>query len=244
MPAAGTTSTGSTAMPTDAMTLLRLQNWLSPAFPTGGYAYSHGLEFAVEVGLVREREGLTDWLDAVLRLGAGRLDAVFLAQAWHAVGARDDFLLREVAALAQAMRGSAELGLESGQQGAAFLATVAQAWPAPKLARARRLLAGAGIAETLPVAVGIAAAAHGLDRRATTVAYLQAFAANLMQAALRLLPLGQTDGQHVMAALEPAVLASAAEALAMALDDAGSATATVDWCAMRHETQYTRLFRS
>jgi urease accessory protein len=228
-------------MSTEALALLRLQSWLSPSFPTGGYAYSHGLEYAVEAGLVSDRASLVDWLDTVLRLGSGRLDTCFLVAGLRAAG---DSELLALAELAAAMRGSAELGLETTAQGTAFLATVAAAWPHPGIDRGRRLLHEAGIEPALPIAVAIAAAAHGLPERPLAACYLQNLAANLVQAALRLLPLGQTDGQQMLAALEGAVLATVAEALVTAPETAGSAAPMIDWCSMRHETQYTRLFRS
>jgi urease accessory protein len=234
-----TTTTMATS--TDDKALLRLQSWLSPSFPTGSYAYSHGLEYAVEAGLVGGRDDLIDWLDTVLRHGAGQLDGCFLVAARRAP---DDARLIAVAELALAMRGAAELALESRAQGTAFLATVAAAWAHPGIDRAVRLLGEAGIAPSLPVAVGIAGAAHELPERPLVTLYLQGFAANLVQAALRLLPLGQTDGQRALAALEGAALAAAEHALATPPEAAGSATPVVDWCAMRHETQYTRLFRS
>ena len=228
-------------MAIDGLALLRLQSWLSPAFPTGGYAYSHGLEYAVEAGLVRDRAGLADWLDAVLRQGSGRLDACFLVATLRAA---DDAELLAVAELAAAMRGAAELGLETAAQGAAFLETVAAAWPHSRIDHAARLLRRAEVEPALPVAVAIAGAAHKLPERPLAAFYLQSLAANLVQAALRLLPLGQTDGQHVLASLEQTVLAAVEDALITSPEAAGSATPMVDWCAMRHETQYTRLFRS
>jgi urease accessory protein len=225
----------------DELASMRLMSWLSPAFPVGGYAYSNGLEYAAEAGLVTDRDSLAGWLDTVLRRGGGRLDGAFL------VGARragDDEALLAVAELARATRGARELALETGAQGTAFLGTVAAAWPHARIERARGLLAEAGIEAALPVAVGIAGAAHGLPERSLVACYLQAFAAGLVQAALRLLPLGQTDGQRTLARLEAAVLAAADYALATPPEYAGGATPMVDWCAMRHETQYTRLFRS
>ena len=228
-------------------TLLRLQSWLSPAFPTGAFSYSHGLETAVEDGLVTDRSGLTAWLDGVLRFGVGRTDGWFLTRAQAAMSADDTGRLAEVAAYAAALSGAAELAQETRLQGAAFLATLRAAWPDERLDAAAAALAARQVPTTLPVAAGIAAAVHDVPVALMLPLYLNAFVANLVSAGVRLIPLGQTDGQRTVAALEPvvaAVAAVAAEALESPDERPGSAALMVDLAAMRHETQYTRLFRS
>jgi urease accessory protein len=217
--------------------LYRLMTWLSPAYPVGAYGYSHGIEFAVEAGLVRDRASLVDWVATVVERGAGRVDAAIFAAAWRAVADGDDARLAETIALAKAWRGTSETALESAAQGAAFVATTRAAWPHPRLARLPR-------DTPLAVAVGAAAAAHGIDLDSALIAYLQAFAANLVSAGVRLIPLGQTDGQLAVAALEGVIVAAARAAPAADLDTFGTAAPVADWCSMRHETQYTRLFRS
>jgi urease accessory protein len=149
-----------------------------------------------------------------------------------------------VIALAAAMRGTRELALESAAQGRALLTTLQQAWPAPELGELAALCRRLEVDPPHAGVAGVAAAAHGVPLRATTIAFLHALAANLISAGIRLIPLGQTDGQRLTAALAPAIVEVAEEALAGAADDLGSATPLVDWCSMRHETQYTRLFRS
>jgi urease accessory protein len=224
---------------TDAMSLARLMTWLSPAFPVGGFSYSHGLEWVVETGQLRDAARLGDWIEDVLVHGAGRSDAIFLAHAWRAVSAGNAVRLEEVAALAAAFAVSAERRLETLAQGTAFLAAVQAVWPQPALAALQDANEVA-----YPVAVGACAAAHGLPLRATAQAFTQAFAANLVSAGVRLIPLGQTDGLRVLARLEGLLVASVEQALVMHLADVGGATILVDIASMRHETQYTRLFRS
>jgi urease accessory protein len=226
--------------------LVRLMTWLSPAFPVGAYSYSHGLEWAVEARLVADRASLAAWTDAVLAHGAGRMDAVFLAAALRAAKTGDAAALGSIAERAAATRGTAELALESAAEGAAFLDAVRAAWPHPLL---DTLAAGPRggdhpPAPAYPVAVGVAAAAAGVPEDLAVTAYLQAFASNIVSAGLRLIPLGQTDGLKVLASIEPVIHAVTQVALGMALVEIGSATLMVDWCSMRHETQYTRLFRS
>ncbi|HZV19957.1 MAG TPA: urease accessory UreF family protein, partial [Hyphomicrobiales bacterium] len=104
--------------------LLRLQSWLSPAFPIGAYSYSHGLEWAVETGNVRGRASLVEWLEADLRFGTGRNDGIFFCEAWRRAKFEEAAPLVELAELAAAYRGSSEFALEAAQQGEAFLATI------------------------------------------------------------------------------------------------------------------------
>jgi urease accessory protein len=228
-----------TAVPA-APTLARLMTWLSPAYPVGGFSYSHGLEWVVETGSVRDAASLGDWIEDILRLGTGRTDAIFLAEAWRAVAAGDAKLLDDVAELAAAFAPSAERHLETIAQGTAFLTATQAVWPHPALAP----LMGEGAQIAYPVAVGAGAAAHGLPLPATAQAFVQAFAANLVSAGVRLVPLGQTDGLRVIARLEPIIPGVVVRALAASLEDVGGAAIAADVASMRHETQYTRLFRS
>jgi urease accessory protein len=214
--------------------------WLSPAYPVGGFSYSHGLEWVVEAGSVRDAATLGDWIEDVLGLGAGRTDAIFLAEAWRALAGGDKKLLQEVAELAAAFAPSAERHLETMAQGTAFLTATQAVWPAAALAP----LVGDGVQVAYPVAVGASAAAHGLPLPATAQAFTQAFVASLVSAGVRLIPLGQTDGLRVIARLEPLIPMIVTRALAAGLDDVGGAAIAADVASMRHETQYTRLFRS
>jgi urease accessory protein len=232
-------------MPTTTITeagFYRLLTWLSPSYPVGAFSYSHGMEYAVEAALVTDRDGLVAYVTTVLEHGAGCVDASLLNAAWCATDDRDNRRLDEIADLACAWRGTAEMALEAETQGRAFLATTRAAWPHPGLDffAARR----AGGAVALPVAVGVAAAHHGIALRPALTAFLHAFAANLVSAGIRLVPLGQTDGQRAMAALEPVVAKGVAAAMLTPLDEVCAAAPAIDWCSMRHESQHTRLFRS
>jgi len=223
----------------DQPALYRLLAWLSPAYPTGAFSYSHGIEYAVEAGLVTGRESLLAWVGHILAEGAGRVDALLFCAAYEA--AHDTAALDGIVELASAFRGTAETALESAQQGAAFLAATRAAWPDARLEAfaARR---GEG-AVALPVAVALACAGR-ISLELALAAYLQAFGANLISAGVRLIPLGQTEGQRALAALEPVVARAAAAALATPIEEIGSSALMVDWTSMRHETQYSRLFRS
>jgi len=211
--------------------LLRLLTWLSPAFPTGGYAYSHGLEWAVESGDVTDETTLHAWLLDTLIHGSGRTDTILLRHAHRA--AADPPALAEIAELAAATAPTRERQAEALDQGQAFLAAAATWLSIPLEERV-----------TYAVAVGAAAGASNIAEDDAALAWLHAFTSNLISAAVRLVPLGQTAGLRVLAAMEPTILQVAGETRGATLDDIGGCVFRADLAAMRHETQYTRLFRS
>src|SRR5258708_16534357 len=181
--------------------LYRLIAWLSPAYPIGAFSYSHGIETAVEEGLIKHRVELVAWLESVLLQGTGAVDGALFAAAWRAADAQDWPGFDAIAERAAAWRGTSEMALESRQQGGSFLSITRTAWPHDALDAAHQRLGGE---LALPVAVGLAAAAHGIALEQALVGYLQAFTANLISAALRTVPLGQSDGQLALARLERA----------------------------------------
>ena len=209
--------------------LYKLHAWLSPAYPVGAYTYSHGLEWAIEAGLIQDSATALSHIQDCLEHGAGRTDAIILAHAWRA--GRDDSLIEDLAELALALAPSAERLMETEAQGVAFAEVTAAAWgeasPAP-----------------YPIAVGRAAAAHDVPLEEALVIYLQAFTANLVSAAVRLVPLGQTEGAKIVARLMPVVQRVAKDSVNATLDDIGGCALGADIASMQHETQVTRLFRS
>jgi urease accessory protein len=226
---------------TESAALYRLMTWLSPAYPIGAFSYSSGIEWAVEAGDIKDAETLRSWLAVMLGEGGGFCDAVFFAHAHRAIADNDDAALRTVAELAAAFVPSKERFLETTAQGRAFLEATRAAWPSPALTRFEALWHGS---VTLPVAVGVACAGHGIACETALHAFLHSQVANWISAGVRLIPLGQSDGQRVLAALEETVAAAATRALATPLEEVGSAAFRADLATMRHETQYTRLFRS
>jgi urease accessory protein len=225
----------------DAAALYRLMAWLSPAYPVGAFSYSSGIEWAVEAGDIKDAETLRAWLAIMIGEGGGFCDAVFFVHAHRAIATNDDAGLHAVAELAAAMVPSKERLLETTTQGRAFIDATRAAWPCEALARLDAAWDGA---VALPVAVGVTCSGHGIACEAALPAFLHALTANWISAGVRLIPLGQTDGQRVLAALEGVVAAAAARALKTPLDQVGSAALRADLASMRHETQYTRLFRS
>jgi urease accessory protein len=227
-----------------AQALLKLQSWLSPAFPSGAYSYSHGLEWAVEVGQVDSRRSLVDWLEADLCYGTGRNEAIFFSEAFHCAMDGNDARLGDVVELAAASRGSSEFALESSQQAAAYLSTLRQAWPDRILDSLAEILRRCRVQPAVAVVLGARAAGEGIPVSLALPGFLHSYVANLVIAGVRLVPLGQTDGQLAVAELESAILFASEQARDATIDDIGSAAVMVDFASISHETQYTRLFRS
>lgn len=224
--------------------LLRQQSWLSPAFPTGSYSYSHGIEWAVEAGYIHDRKSLVDWLEADLCYGSGRNEAIFFIEAWRSATDDDCEKLLEIAELAAAFRSTSEFSLETSQQATACLATLRRVWPDPFIDSLSEFLSELRVAPVLSVVLGVRTARQSIPATSALPAFLQSYLANLVTAGVRLVPLGQTDGQLAIAELEPAVLSMAAQGEEATIHDLGSAAFMVDLASASHETQYTRLFRS
>ncbi|GGL69244.1 urease accessory protein UreF [Wenxinia marina] len=212
----------------DAAALLTLTQWFTSSYPTGGFAWSHGLEAAVADGAVSDGASLRHWLALVIEEGAGRTDTILIGAAHRAEA--DE--LTTLSDLAAALSPSASRRAETLRQGAAFAATTRAAWEMdlPDLA--------------FPVAVGRAARLAGLPAEPVALAYLQAMAANLVQAALRLFPLGQTEGQRVLRALTPLILDRTAAAVRLPVNEIGGASFLPDIGALRQEAMAVRLFQS
>jgi urease accessory protein len=219
--------------------LMPLMLWLSPAFPVGAFAYSHGLEWAVEAGDVHDARSLGGWLVDLLIFGAPRADAILFAAAFRSAESGDWSALLETNSLAVALAPSAERRLETTAQGAAFVMAARAAWDCEPL---RRLATEEPIA--YPAAVAAAAAGHGLPLEASLQAFVLALIANAVSVVVRLGPIGQTDGQKILATLLPRLRSLAREAARSTLADLGGAAFRSDIASMRHETQYSRLFRS
>ncbi len=213
--------------------------WMSPSYPVGAFSYSHGLEWLVETGAIHDHHSLTAWIADLMVLGSGRNDAILFAESWRAAQKPDELV--RIAELASAFAASTERALETEMQGDAFCEVTRRTWTSPAL---DRLIARYAHSVCYPVAVGVAAADHGIALTPALHAYCHGFAANLVSAGVRLVPLGHTDGQRVIKALESAVDEAAIIGETRTLSDLSSITIMADLAAMRHETQYTRLFRS
>ncbi len=216
------------ATPTDA-DILTLTQWLSPAYPVGGFAYSHGLEWAIDSGDIRSAADTAEWISDILSHGSGWNDCLFLAAAYNAA---DGSELAEIDQTTRAFCASAERLKESQLLGEAFCQVTGHVW-------AIRLQA-----LTYPVAVGRAARLHGLPLELTAKMYAQSFMSNLVACATRLVPFGQTEAQILIRALTPDCAETARLALDASLDDLTSTAFLSDIASMQHETQYSRIFRT
>src|SRR5579864_1218324 len=216
--------------------LYRLLAWLPPTFPTGAFSYSHGLEAAASDGIVHDRVTLEAWIAAIVAGGSGRMDADILRDAYRAAAAGDDAALAAANRRGLAYRATAELALESGQQGDAFAHAWQAAWAPPLRDRGVTdgRVARDGEGHCHAAVFGAAAARAGIALPDALLGYLQALAANLMSAGLRLGIVGQSDGQRILAALEPLIGTAAADTVTRDPQDFGAATFAVDLAAMAH----------
>lgn len=226
---------------TGSLAVMRLMSWLSPAFPVGAFAYSHGIEQAIHTGLVADRNDLAGWLLDLLGNGSLWNDAIFFGESHRLMSERpvlpkhrEEFL--ELCDLAEALSGSRERHMETLLQGEAFL-TAAKVWPHSPPEEVPEHIAN-------PVAVGAITALHGIQEETSLAAYLHAFVSNLIQCAVRLVPLGQRDGLLALASMEAPVLAAASKAARSSIEDIGGCAIVSDIMSLRHEVQYSRVFRS
>lgn len=197
--------------------------WLSPAFPTGAFAYSHGLEYAIHLGQVYDADSCEDWIKFIITQGAGWNDALLLCHAYRG----DD-----VADLASTLCNSAERLQETMDQGRAFART------------ASKLLDVEITPAALPVVMAHAARQADVPLNEFLPLTLHAFASNLISVAIRLVPLGQTDGQIILQNLFAVFSETATNAQGTSLDDLGTASILADIASMKHETMTTRIFRT
>ena len=216
---------------------LLLATWLSPSFPVGGFSYSHGLETVIADRTLADATALEGWIGLLMARGSAWSDAVVLTEAWQAASELDEARLACVVELAEAMAPSRERQLETLNLGAAFLRAVLAGWPHDGFRNLAEKSA-------YPVAVGAVAAVHRVPLGPTLAAFLNNFAANLVSVAVRLVPLGQTEGLEVLGRLQPVALEIAERAVTTSLDQLGSAAILSDIASARHETLYSRIFRS
>ena len=213
-------------MDIEASQLLLLLNWMSPAFPIGSFAYSHGLETAIVENEVTTQSEVQTWIADLIRQGSAWNDAVLFAQVWNDVA--------ELNQLALSMASSSERYLETTQLGRSF-------------AIAASVFTDIEFPDgdwAYPIAAGMACKSMGVDQHSALLAFLQGFAAAQVSVAVRLVPLGQTAGLHVLKNLMPTISQTALRASKATLDDLGSCTLLADIAAMNHETLQPRIFRT
>jgi len=209
--------------------ILTLAQWLSPAYPVGAFAYSHGLEAAIQSGAIASGNDLRAWLSDIICHGSGRNDCILLRTA-HACDTTS--ALGQLNDVALAFAASSERQLEQTLQGAAFCKTTGAIW------------GGVGEGHVYPVAVGAASAKASINVSLTAAMYLHAVISNLISAAMRLMALGQTEGQRILASLTALCDETAKATEGLTVDDMQSTAFAVDIAAMQHETLQPRIFRT
>jgi urease accessory protein len=229
----GTATTMATTM-TSALSLQRLLAWASPAFPIGSFGYSGGLETAIVRGAVRNAADTQAWIAGSLACGALRNDAILAVAAHGKCG--DGAALADLSDLCLALTPARERHAELQVMGSAFIAA-ARAWPDPVLDRLPA-------ACPYPIAFGALAGAARIAPEDMLIAFLTATVQAQISVAIRLVPIGQSEGLVTLAALEPLVAGLARDYAAAGLDDLGSIGLAADIAAMAHETLETRIFRS
>ncbi|XDZ66471.1 urease accessory protein UreF [Alphaproteobacteria bacterium LSUCC0684] len=201
-----------------------LQSWFSPAFPIGGFSYSHGLERAINQGLVKDAESLQDWIASIISHGTGRNDALFIQAAFKGEDCND---------LCLGLAAGRERHQETVEMGRAFTNVVNESY-------------GLALPDGLayPVAVGVAASKLGLDPGLTIQSYLQAFASNLISVGVRNIPIGQMAGQSCLVRLMPGIHKLKDEVDVSSLDDLGGSALIADIVSMQHEYDDVRMYRT
>lgn len=218
--------------------------WLSPAFPIGSYCYSHGLESAVELGYVTNESNLYEWIVNILNYGTGKNEAILFNHIYTLTKNKAWEALNPAIQIMHALRPSYELWMESTHQGEAFLSTMKQVWPHPLLEQLETCLQQVNAKPSLVLAVAFVAALHNIEPEVALANYLHAFCANLVSAGVRLIPLGQTMGQQILKQLNDDIMPFIKKVEKLSITDLSSATLLLDWLSIKHETQYTRIFRS
>jgi len=224
--------------------LLNLLTLLSPSFPVGGYAYSHGIEYAVERKEIKNEQDLCLWIEAILCRGTGRIDGVLFRITWQAVTDKNFNKLKWVVERGDIMRSTNETALESSSQGEAFLETVRGVWESEKIEVVMSIIKETERKPTYAIAVAVVLAISGVPLRAALLAYFHSFSSNLVSAGVRLIPLGQSAGQRCIESIKPTINTSIRAALCDDFENVGTAAPIIELASMKHETQYSRLFRS
>ena len=206
--------------------LITVMQWLSPAFPIGGFAYSHGLEWAIDKGYVSNREELKKWISDLLEYGSLKNDAILIKLVLQGSDPK------EINELAMALCPASERLLETQLQGGAFCKIMRDVWNL----EIDDLI--------LPIAFALAAKNESIDQNLVVPAYLHSFCSNLISVAMRLIPIGQTDGQKTLRELSPLILDSVKSVAKSDIDDLGSNCFLSDVSAMQHEYLQSRVFKT
>jgi urease accessory protein len=224
-----------------ATNLLSLLQLASPALPIGAYSYSEGIEALVHSGQIASAEVFGQWVEAELQRGAIRLEAAVMGRAFQAWQQNEGAALEHWNNWLSAVRDGEELRLQSWQMGRSLLRLVGDLEPTGLDPLPEALRTGSC---NFAIAFGITAALWQLSLPETTLVFLHSWAANLISAGVRLVPLGQTEGQRLLRRLADPLQQSAAGIQGLTDDQLFACSWGLSLASMAHETQYSRLFRS
>jgi urease accessory protein len=236
---------------TNLSSIYWLMSWFSASYPIGSFNFSHGLEYAIESGLIKDEGSLETWISGIMHFGSGRIDLVLFKYAYHLCAhfstiPESSFVkkLQALIVLSNALKLAPELWQESVRQGNAALKALLKTHPSQPLQCFNTYLQGMKKQPVVSLVFGLAAAVQQIPLTWALMAYLHAFILNLVMAGVKLLPLGQTAGQNIMLRLEPSMQKNVALALKTDIEHIGGAAPMVEWTSVKHENQYTRLFQS
>ena len=221
--------------------LYHLLSWFSPNYPVGSYAYSHGLEYAVETGIVDNIYHLENWIKDLLFYGTGANDAIFINQTYESILSNNYKLFVDIAIMSKSCIPTQEIALESEQQGISFYKVTSATLSSKKF---EKLINSIMSYITYPIVVGCAGALINIKKIHLINSYLHAFISNILSAALRIMPVGQTDIQCLLFKFKKDIQTISINTLSKSIEDIGSSTFMIDWASANHEGQYSRLFRS
>ena len=217
----------------------------SPAFPIGSFTYSHGMEAAINTGDIHDFESSRDWIETCLVGGSGRNDSILMANSHKALPTdfknvelekvETNTKVKKINELAFALSAGAERAQESRELGANFTRIIKEVYNVDM-----ELF----LPVTYPVSLGIATQRLGCELSLSLTFFLQSFVTNLISVAVRTVPLGQSDGQIMLAQLMPAITAVAQDATTAPLDEIGGYALLADHAAILHETLEPRIYRT
>lgn len=222
----------------------RLQQLISPSLPIGAFTYSQGMEWAVECGWIKDADDVYVWLDGLLESSVGALELPVLARLYHASQQQDHNAFSHWADTLLAWRETSELRAEECQRGQALTMVLdklpdAAGWPELQETQWRDALA-----QTQLAGFALACARWHVDLEQALNGYLWSWLENMVIVAVKLIPLGQSDGQRVLYRFSDQLAAITKQAMGLADDDIGSSSPAMAIASSLHETQYCRLFRS
>ena len=214
--------------------ILKLLTWNNQSFPIGSYCFSSGLEFAVESKLIQSGKDLQYWLNDLLKYGSLYSDALILLEAWKLASKKENNKINDLNNFAVSLNQSNEKYIENYEQGKSFIKITEDAWNHKYISK--KLV--------YPIAYAVAAVQENINMEDVLICYLHSSLCNLLAAGIKLIPLGQTEGQKIQIALNTYIEEEYKNILKKNFNDIGNCGWVNDIISMKHENQFTRTFRT